>query len=110
MTDGSNAQERRLALILLALTALNCSFQIGWFWRFRAHNITMDAVNYIGLARHLLDGNVTASLHGYWSPLLSWVIAAGSFVMKDLTVLGRIITIASFLVCLPLLYLLTFRL
>src|SRR5258706_2553510 len=101
---------RRIALILLALTALNCAFQIAWFWRFRGHNITMDGINYIGLARHLLDGDFTASLHGYWSPLLTWIIAAGSLLTHDFTLLAQVITIASFLLCLPLLYLLTFEL
>ena len=110
MTNGTEKSERRISLILLALTALNCTFQIAWFWRFRGHNITMDGVNYIGLARHLLDGNFTSSLHGYWSPLLSWMIAAGSLFTQDFTLLGRVITIASFLLCLPLLYALTFKL
>jgi 4-amino-4-deoxy-L-arabinose transferase-like glycosyltransferase len=110
MTNGTEKSERRISLILLVLTALNCTFQIAWFWRFRGHNITMDGVNYIGLARHLLDGNFTASLHGYWSPLLSWMIAAGSLFTQNFTLLGRSITIASFLLCLPLLYALTFQL
>jgi len=110
MTNTTEKLERRISLILLALTALNCTYQIAWFWRFRGHNITMDGVNYIGLARHLLDGDFTASLHGYWSPLLSWLIAAGSLFTQDFTLLGRSITIASLLLCLPLLYALTFRL
>ena len=100
----------RMPFILFCVTAVNCVFQIGWFWRFRAHNVTMDGVNYIGLARHLRDGDFIASLHGYWSPLLSWLIAGGSFFTRDLTVLARIITIASFLLCLPLLYRLTMSL
>jgi len=110
MTNGPERSERRISLVLLVLTALNCMFQIAWFWRFRGHNITMDGVNYIGLARHLLDGDFTASLHGYWSPVLSWLIAAGSLFTHDFTLLGRSITIATFLLCLPLLYALTFKL
>lgn len=106
----ARTSERRIVFSLLVLTVLNCMFQIAWFWRFRAHNVTMDGVNYIGLARHLLDGNWIASLHGYWSPLLSWLIAAGWFGIHDFTLLARGITIASYLVCLPLLYLLTLRL
>jgi len=101
---------RRVSWIFLGAAAANCAFQIAWFWRFRAHNITMDAINYIGLARHLLDGNFTASLHGYWSPLLTWLIAAGSLFTHDFTLLGRVITIASLIACLPLLYALAYRL
>jgi len=109
-TGAKERSERRIALALLLLAALACALQIGWFWRFCAHNITSDAISYIGLARHLRDGDLTKSLHGYWSPLISWLIAAGSFVTRDLTLLGRIITVASLLSCLPLLYWLTFRL
>ena len=107
---GNSRAERLWCLILIAATALNCIFQIAWFWRFRARNITADGVNYIGLARHLVDGDFKASLHGYWSPLTSWIIAAASVFSRDFTLIGRLVTIASFLACLPLLYLLTFRL
>jgi 4-amino-4-deoxy-L-arabinose transferase-like glycosyltransferase len=89
---------------------VNCVVQIAWFWSFHARNITTDGINYIGLARHLLDGNFRASVHGYWSPLISWMIAAGGLLSQDFTLVGRIVTIASFLLCLPLLYLLTWRL
>ncbi len=92
---------------LLAATAANCVLQIAWFWRFRAHNINFDGINYIGLARHLVDGNFKASLHGYLSPLVSWLIAAASFFAGDFTFAGRLVTIATFLACLPLIYLLT---
>lgn len=73
-------------------------------------DITMDGIDYIGLARHLLDGNFKASVHGYWSPLISWIIAAGGLLNQNFTLVGRVVTIASFLLCLPLLYLLTWRL
>ena len=97
-------------ITLLAATAASCLFQIAWFWRFRAHNITMDGIAYIGLARHLVDGDVKASLHGYWSPLTSWIIAASALFGRNFTLLGRLVTITSFLLCPPLLYLLTLKL
>jgi 4-amino-4-deoxy-L-arabinose transferase-like glycosyltransferase len=109
--DVRNSRAETLwCLALLAATALNCIFQIAWFWRFRAHNITADGVDYIGLARHLVDRDFKASLHGYWSPLTSWFIAAASVFCNNFTLIGRLVTIASFLACLPLLYTLTFRL
>lgn len=95
---------------LLIATAINCTFQIGWFWRFRAHEITMDGIAYIGLARHIVDGNFKASLHGYWSPLMSWIIAGAAILSKNFTLLGRVVTIGSFALCLPLLYVLVYRL
>jgi 4-amino-4-deoxy-L-arabinose transferase-like glycosyltransferase len=96
--------------VFLIASAVNCVVQIAWFWRFRERDITMDGINYIGLARHLLDGNLKASVHGYWSPLITWIIAAGGLVSRNFILVGRIITISSFLLCLPLLYLLTLRL
>jgi 4-amino-4-deoxy-L-arabinose transferase-like glycosyltransferase len=96
--------------VLLGATAVNCIVQIAWFCKFHWRNITTDGINYIGLARHLLDGNFKASVHGYWSPLISWIIAAGGLLSQNFTLVGRIVTITSFLLCLPLLYLLTLRL
>jgi len=95
---------------LVAATAVNCVFQIAWFWRFHARNITMDGIDYIGLARHLVDGNWRASLHGYWSPLTSWIIAGASVFGSNFTLLGHLVTLGSCLLCLPLLYWLTWRL
>jgi len=108
--SGVSQSERTWWSGLLAATVLNCLFQIAWFWRFRAHNITADGINYVGLARHLVDGNFKASLHGYWSPLMSWLIAVGTPFSSNFTLLGRLVTIGSFLLCLPPLYLLTWRL
>ena len=96
--------------ILLGLAGLNCLFQIVWFWRYTRHNINVDAISYIGIARHLADRDFHASLHGYWSPLISWCIAGASAFSSDFLLTGRMVTIASFLLCLPLLYLLTLRL
>ncbi|MGB6500571.1 MAG: glycosyltransferase family 39 protein [Thermoplasmata archaeon] len=103
-------KERMWCTCLLAATALNCLLQIAWFWRFRAHNITEDGIAYVGLARHLVDGNVKLSLHGYWSPLTSWIIALSAVFSRNFTLLGRLVTIASFLLCLPFLYHLTLKL
>jgi hypothetical protein len=99
-----------LSAALLLLTALNCAFQIGWFWRLTHNNINFDAISYIGIARHLVGRDVHASLNGYWSPLISWLIASASIFSSNLTLPGHVITIASFLLCLLLLYFLTYRL
>jgi len=96
--------------ILLGISGVNCLFQILWFWRYTGRNINFDAISYIGIARHLADGDFHASLHGYWSPLISWCIAVVSLFSHDFLLAGRIVTVASFLLCLPLLYLLTLRL
>lgn len=96
--------------ILLTLTALNCVLQVVLFWRFTHLNINFDAVSYVGIARRVASGHLRDSLHGYWSPLISWCMAAVSFLFNDFTLAGHLVTIASFLLCLPLLYILTLRL
>jgi len=99
-----------MAWALLLLAGLNCAFQIAWFWQLTSHNINIDAVSYIGIARHLVRGDFAGSLNGYWSPLFSWSIAAFSGLSSNLTLLGRVTTMVSFLACLPLLYRLTLSL
>lgn len=101
---------RALQWTLLGLNALNCVFQIAWFWRWSIHRVSVDGINYIGLARHIVDGDYRLSLHGYWSPLVTWFIAAASPFTKNLEVAGKVVTVGSFLLCLPLLYWLTLRL
>jgi hypothetical protein len=95
---------------LLSLTALSCLYQIIWFWRLTVHNINYDAISYIGIARHLASGDFHGSLHGYWSPLISWIIAAGSLFSHNLLLVGHAVTAMSFLLCLALLYRFTLRL
>jgi 4-amino-4-deoxy-L-arabinose transferase-like glycosyltransferase len=102
--------EKRWSTALLAATVFQVALQITWFWRFQAHNIVMDGIVYVGLARHLTDGDWMASLHPYWSPLVSWMIAGASFLNADFTRVGRLVMLTSFLACLPLLYLLALRL
>jgi 4-amino-4-deoxy-L-arabinose transferase-like glycosyltransferase len=103
-------KKRSAELLLLVAAGLSCFFQMIWFWRLTHNNINFDAICYIGIARHLVDGDFHASLNGYWSPLFSWLMAVFSIFSGDLTWVGRAFSIVSFLVCLPLLYLFTLRL
>lgn len=105
------AERRHLwPALLLSFAGVNCAFQIAWFWRYTAGNVNYDAISYIGIARHILDGHFRASLNGYWGPLFSWCIAGAGLFAHNLLLAARVVTIASFLACLPLLYLLTLRL
>jgi 4-amino-4-deoxy-L-arabinose transferase-like glycosyltransferase len=101
---------KRITLALLLAAGLNCLVQIVWFWRFTSQNINYDAISYIGIARHLVRGDFSGSLNGYWSPMISWLIAASSSLFGNFTLAGRLISIASFILCLPLLYRLTLSL
>lgn len=105
----AQSADRRSRLVV-AVAFLLCVFEIVWFWRYCGRNITADAISYIGLARHLRDGHFVASLHGYWSPLISWLIAAAGIFISDWTLAGRVVTIATLLAVFPLLYALTYKL
>jgi len=100
----------RLAPLLIVLAGLNWCFQVLWFWRYCGRNINADAVSYIGIARHIAAGDFKASVHGYWSPLISWLIAATSPIANDRTLAARILMQLLFATCLVLAYWLTYRL
>jgi hypothetical protein len=118
MNKGDTEEQRSALFDLVHPTAwsfllaagINTAFQIVWFWRVASHNINYDAISYIGIARHIRGGDGFGSLNGYWSPLVSWCIAAISSPSSNITLLARLVTIGSFLLCLPMLYLFTFRL
>ena len=109
VVETTSSRALRWQVAFLSMAALNCIFQIAWFWRYSSHNINFDAISYIGIGRHIVDGHFRESLHGYWSPLISWYIAAGSVFSGNLVLVARVITISSFLLCLPVTYLLSFQ-
>ena len=110
----------RMAALLIVLAGINWCFQAIWFWRFCGRNINADAVSYIGIARHIAAGDFKASIHGYWSPLISWLIAATSLAAGDGTIndhyitthtmAARLLMLPLFALCLALAYWLTYRL
>jgi len=90
--------------IVIGLAVLYWLFQVAWFWRYCRDNINADAISYIGIARHVAEGNFRASLHGYWSPLISWLIAATSLASHDPTRAARLLMLPMFALCLVLIY------
>jgi Dolichyl-phosphate-mannose-protein mannosyltransferase len=86
---------------------LSCAFQLSWFIRKCLHNADFDGISYIGIARHIGDGNLRASINAFRSPLFSWLIALGSLVTGNLLIFGKWLTIGSFLGCAVVLYFLT---
>jgi len=98
----------RLATVVIATAGSCWAFQVVWFWRYCSHTINADAISYIGIARHIREGNFAASLHGYWSPLISWLLAA--LMYGDRTRSGHILMLALFATCQILTYLLAQKL
>jgi len=114
-TPPAGGRGGRLAAPLIVLAVVNWCFQEIWFWRYCGRNINIDAVSYIGIARHIAAGDFKASIHGYWSPLISWLIAATSLAANERsvdahTVAARLLMFPLFGVCLALAYWLTYRL
>jgi 4-amino-4-deoxy-L-arabinose transferase-like glycosyltransferase len=96
--------------VVIGLAVLYWLLQVVWFWQYCGHNINADAISYIGIARHIEDGNFQASLHGYWSPLISWLIASVSRTGNDHTRIARLLMLPLFALCLILIYCFTQRL
>ncbi len=89
---------------LLAAAALSCGFQLVWFGSRCIHQIDIDGIDYIGIARHLRSHQFYSAINDFRSPLLSWMIAAGSFFDGDLVRVGKALNIGSYLLCGVLLY------
>jgi hypothetical protein len=89
--------------ILFAAT-LSCGFQLAWFGTRCFHQIDIDGIDYIGIARHLRNQQFYAAINDFRSPLLSWLIAAGSFFSGNSVSIGKVLSIGSYLLCAVLLY------
>lgn len=108
--DQASNRPGRAPELILGVAAVYWLFQVVWFWRYCGREINIDAVCYVGIARHITDGNFRASFHGYWSPLISWLIALSSLVVHDRTLAARVLMLPCFAVCLLLVHRLTKRL
>ncbi|MGP8091758.1 MAG: glycosyltransferase family 39 protein [Candidatus Sulfotelmatobacter sp.] len=84
----------------------SCSFQLWWFARTCFNEIDYDGVGYIGIARHIRQGEFYAAINSIRSPLISWLIAGLSFTDGDYLHLGKLVNVGSFLMCALLLYVL----
>jgi 4-amino-4-deoxy-L-arabinose transferase-like glycosyltransferase len=109
--NGPSSLAARMApRAVIGLATLYWIFNVVWFWRYCSRNINADAISYIGIAHKITDGRLRASLHGYWSPLVSWLMAATSFLSNDRTLSARLLMLPLFAACLLLVYRLADRL
>ncbi|HUA13893.1 MAG TPA: hypothetical protein VMG31_01245 [Verrucomicrobiae bacterium] len=102
--------EESVSGAILTLAGAFWIFNIAWFWHYCGRNINADAISYIGIARHLRAGDFLRALHGYWSPLISWLMAPVFVVSGDRTLAARLLMFPLFAASLALLYLLTAKL
>jgi len=93
------------------LIAIVCGFsQVLWFSLTCYHGIDYDGMAYLGIARHLRNGQWHEAINGFRSPLLPWLIAAATWGDVKPIYVGKIINAGTFLLSTLLLYLLTWRL
>jgi 4-amino-4-deoxy-L-arabinose transferase-like glycosyltransferase len=101
---------RIYASSLLGLAVLSTLAQFLWFYRSCIHNIDFDGMDYVGISRHITDGNFHASINAFRSPLISWLIAALTLRSGQLVLAGKLVTFVSFIAAEVLLYVFTLRL
>src|SRR5580700_4322867 len=98
----------------IAGTIFSCVLQLLWFASKCVNQIDIDGMAYLGIARHLRQGEFQAAINAFRSPLISWLIALASFASaggsEGYVHIGKLINIASFLLSLALLYVLTEKL
>jgi Dolichyl-phosphate-mannose-protein mannosyltransferase len=104
----------RAASWFIAGTLLSCVLQLFWFASKCFNQIDIDGMAYLGIARHLRDGEFQAAINAFRSPLISWLIAIASFASaggsEGYVHIGKLINVGAFLLSLALLYVLTEKL
>ncbi len=107
-------QNRKASSWFIAATVFSCVFQLLWFASKCFNEIDIDGMAYLGIARHLREGEFHASVNAFRSPLISWLIAVASFAsaggVEAYVHIGKFINVAAFLLTLALLYVLTEKL
>ena len=92
----------------------SCVLQLLWFASKCFNQIDIDGMAYLGIARHLRQGEFQAAINAFRSPLISWLIAVASFASaggsEGYVHIGKLINIGAFLLSLALLYVLTEKL
>jgi hypothetical protein len=96
--------KQNLSRWLLVAAALSYGGQLVWFGSRCFHQIDIDGIDYIGIARHLRSHQFYSAINDFRSPLLSWMIAAGSFFDGNMVRVGKILSVGSYLLCAVLLY------
>jgi len=107
-------RNRKASSWFIAGAIFSCVLQLLWFASKCFNQIDIDGMGYLGIARHLRQGEFQAAINAFRSPLISWLIALASFATaggsEGYVHIGKLINIGSFLLSLALLYVLTEKL
>jgi hypothetical protein len=104
------ASSRSIAGWLIAITVFSCLLQLLWFASTCFNQIDIDGMGYVGIARHLREGEFHAAINAFRSPLISWMIALASFTGAGYLPIGKLVNMGAFLLSVLLLYVLTEKL
>jgi hypothetical protein len=89
---------------LTAAAVANCLFQLWWFSARSIREIDFDGMAYVGIARHISDGNFSKSINAFRSPLISWIMAALASPGSDFVRIGKLVSMSSALACAGLVF------
>jgi len=96
--------------LIIAAAGLSCVFQLFWFASRCFNQIDYDGMAYVGIARHLRQGEFHTAINAFRSPMLSWLIAVATFGTADYLHIGKLINMGAFLLSAALLYVLSGKL
>jgi 4-amino-4-deoxy-L-arabinose transferase-like glycosyltransferase len=108
--QAESERSQKVSKLFIALSMASCLLQVLWFASKCWKQINFDGMAYVGIARHLREGKFHIALNAFRSPLISWLIAAASFVNSNYLLIGKVVSVGSLLFCMALLYLFTVKL
>ena len=76
---ADSPRRRRMLIVALWFIALGLGGVHAWSAR---HAMDPDGISYLDIADAWLGGDWANVVNGYWSPLYSWLLAAGLFIFK----------------------------
>ncbi|MFA0848215.1 MAG: glycosyltransferase family 39 protein, partial [Methanobacterium formicicum] len=79
-------KDKRVILFIVILFYLSLSFVLLGHY---LHVFNDDSISYLTIANEYEDGNFSAAINGYWSPLFSWLMVP--FFIFSSSVLGDLI-------------------
>jgi len=100
----------KLWAVTLSAALVCCAFELWWFSRVCFNEIDFDGMAYIGIARHIRQGEFYSAVNAFRSPLMSWLIAAVPFRNGDYLHIGKLLNMGSFVLSLALTFVLADRL
>jgi hypothetical protein len=106
MKHDAHKVDNRARWILLA-AVMSAIVQVLWFARVAFRQIDIDGIDYLGVARHIVNGQFHAAINGFRSPLISWLVAALHPLSSDLVLVGKVVSVSSFLILVILTYFFT---